>query len=71
MLEDDEVERVKRPFSKEKKLIAFSWIIWTCGWIGQKKNPKKHGLVLGLTLRVRSFLQITQKTVYVIKFKAI
>ena len=29
ILEKDEGDRVKYAFSKEKKMMTFSWIIWT------------------------------------------
>ena len=30
----------KKTIFEEKKLMTFSWIIWTCGLIGQKKSKK-------------------------------
>ena len=31
ILEEDKGDRVKYAFSKRKKVMAFSWIIWTLG----------------------------------------
>ena len=45
ILEEDEGDRVKYAFSKrkkEKKMMAFSWIIWTLGMKQASQNLKKN-----------------------------